>query len=87
MLANGRKFPHPTQLLTITGKSDPQAENIPFRADFPNPDGLIRHGLTGTVQVHRRLAGAVVIPQRATTRSSTSGTSTWWTPRAWCTSA
>ncbi|MFO0796579.1 MAG: efflux RND transporter periplasmic adaptor subunit [Gemmataceae bacterium] len=66
VLANGSKFPHPAQLLTITGKSDPQTGNIPFRADFPNPDGLLRHGLTGTVQVHRRLTGAVVIPQRAT---------------------
>ena len=36
------------------------------RADFPNPDYLLRHGQTGTVLMHRKLNKAVVIPQRAT---------------------
>ena len=39
---------------------------IPFRADFPNPDRLLRHGMTGTVFIHRTLTNAIVIPQRAT---------------------
>jgi len=40
--------------------------NIAFRADFPNPDRLLRHGQTGTVLINRPLKGAIVIPQRAT---------------------
>ena len=36
------------------------------RADFPNPNGLLRHGQTGTVLIHRTLKNAIVIPQRAT---------------------
>src|SRR4029079_700122 len=32
----------------------------------PNPDGLLRHGQTGTVLIHRTLHNAIVIPQRAT---------------------
>ena len=39
--------------------------NIAFRADFPNSDGLLRHGQTGTVLLSRTTE-AVVIPQRAT---------------------
>jgi len=40
--------------------------NIAFRADFPNPDRLLRHGQTGTVLIDRPLKGAIIIPQRAT---------------------
>ena len=40
--------------------------NIAFRADFPNPDRLLRHGQTGTVLIDRPLKGAHIIPQRAT---------------------
>ena len=35
--------------------------NIPFRADFPNPDRLLRHGQTGNVLIHRTLKNALVI--------------------------
>ncbi len=40
--------------------------NIAFRADFPNPDRILRHGMTGTILLHRPLKNAIVIPQRAT---------------------
>ena len=40
--------------------------NIAFRADFPNPDRLLRHGQTGTVLISRVQNDAIVIPQRAT---------------------
>jgi membrane fusion protein (multidrug efflux system) len=40
--------------------------NIAFRADFPNPERLLRHGQTGTVIINRPLKGAIVISQRAT---------------------
>jgi membrane fusion protein, multidrug efflux system len=72
MLANHNKFPH-------LGKIDPahnigaieaqfnnETGNIAFRADFPNPNRLLRHGQTGTVLINRPTKGAIVIPQRAT---------------------
>jgi membrane fusion protein, multidrug efflux system len=66
VLANGSKFPYPAQLLTVEGKFNNETGNIQFRADFQNPGGLLRHGQTGTVLLHRRVPGATVIPQRAT---------------------
>ena len=66
VLANGTKFPHPGKIGAIEAKFNHETGNIPFRADFPNPDRLLRHGQTGNVLIHRTLAGAVVIPQRAT---------------------
>lgn len=66
VLANGSKFPYPAQATTVLGKVNNETGNIQFRADFANPEGLLRHGQTGTVLIHRRVPGAVVIPQRAT---------------------
>jgi membrane fusion protein, multidrug efflux system len=70
VLANQDKFPYPGKIGNgdgaITGQFDNTMGNIAFRADFPNPDGLLRHGQTGTILIHRTLKNAIVIPQRAT---------------------
>ncbi|QJW94133.1 efflux RND transporter periplasmic adaptor subunit [Frigoriglobus tundricola] len=67
VLANGSKFPYsPGNTVTIEAKFNNETGNIPFRADFPNPDRLLRHGQTGTLLIHRTLRNAIVIPQRAT---------------------
>lgn len=65
-LANGEIFPHPGKLGAIEADFNNETGNIAFRADFPNPDGLLRHGQTGTILIHRKLQDAIVIPQRAT---------------------
>jgi membrane fusion protein (multidrug efflux system) len=66
VLANGSKFPHVSTNVTIEAKFNNETGNIPFRADFPNPDRLLRHGQTGNILIHRILKNAIVIPQRAT---------------------
>jgi membrane fusion protein, multidrug efflux system len=65
-LANHTKFPLPGKIGAIEAQFNNETGNIPFRADFPNPDRLLRHGQTGTILIHRTLKNAVVIPQRAT---------------------
>jgi membrane fusion protein (multidrug efflux system) len=64
LLANGRKFDQPGQLGAIGAEFN--AGQVAYRADFPNPDRLLRYGQSGTVLVNRVQKGAVVIPQRAT---------------------
>jgi membrane fusion protein, multidrug efflux system len=66
LLANHDTFPEKCARLTIEAQFNNETGNIAFRADFPNPDGLLRHGQTGTILIHRTLKNAVVIPQRAT---------------------
>jgi len=66
VLANGNKFPYTGKIGAIEAKFNNQTGNIPFRADFPNPQGLLRHGQTGTVLIRRVAKNATVIPQRAT---------------------
>lgn len=65
ILANGRPFPQTGKLGASEASFNTETGSIPFRADFENPDGLLRDGQTGTVLIHRTLAKAVVIPQRA----------------------
>ena len=66
VLANHNKFPQIGTIGAIEAKFNNETGNIPFRADFKNPDGLLRHGQTGKILIHRTLKNAVVIPQRAT---------------------
>ncbi len=67
VLADGSKFDQsPGDTVTVKGEFNNETGNIPFRADFPNPHGLLRHGQTGTILIHRMMKNALVIPQRAT---------------------
>jgi membrane fusion protein (multidrug efflux system) len=66
VLANGSTFHQGGAIGAIEANFNNETGNIPFRADFPNPDRLLRHGQTGNVLIHRTLNNALVIPQRAT---------------------
>ena len=66
ILADHNKFPYTGKIGAIEADFNNETGNIAFRADFPNPNGLIRHGQTGNILIKRLLNGAIVIPQRAT---------------------
>ncbi len=66
VLANGSKFGQIGTIGAIPADFNRDTGNIAFRADFPNPDGLLRHGQSGNVLIHRVLHGAIVIPRQAT---------------------
>jgi membrane fusion protein (multidrug efflux system) len=66
VLANGSKFKKVATSLRSEARFNNENGNIAFRADFPNPDHLLRHGMTGNVLIHRTLPNAVIIPQRPT---------------------
>jgi membrane fusion protein (multidrug efflux system) len=65
-LANHLSFPQDGKIGAIEANFNNETGNIAFRADFPNPDSLLRHGQTGKVKINRILNDAIVIPQRAT---------------------
>ena len=66
MLANSRIFPHEGRVSTIEADFNNETGNIAFRATFPNPEGILRHGATGKVLMSAPLTGVLVIPQKAT---------------------
>ncbi len=65
-MANNVLFPYPGVVDAIEADFNNETGNIAFRASFPNPDGLLRHGQTGNILMKETLPGAVVIPQKAT---------------------
>ncbi len=51
---------------TIESEFDNETGNIAFRAKFPNPDRLLKHGETGKVIMTIPVHQALIIPQKAT---------------------
>ncbi len=66
LLANNQLHKYPGFIETIEGEFDNNTGTIPFRAKFPNPELLLKHGETGKVQLKINLKNALIIPQRAT---------------------
>lgn len=65
-MANGKLFDQEGKVETIEADFDNTTGNIAFRATFPNPTGLLRHGETGNIIVARKYPDAQLIPQKAT---------------------
>jgi len=65
-MANGQIYNQTGVIETIEADFDNTAGNIEFRATFPNPDKLLRHGETGTILMEKPYKNALLIPQKAT---------------------
>lgn len=66
VLANHQLFSTDGIVETIQADFNHETGNIAFRATFPNPKGILRHGETGNVLMPVPLDDAVIIPQKAT---------------------
>ncbi|MBE7170775.1 MAG: efflux RND transporter periplasmic adaptor subunit [Williamsia sp.] len=66
LLANNQPLPYQGVVQTIESEFNSETGNIAFRAKFPNPDKLLKHGETGKIQMVVPLHDAMVIPQKAT---------------------
>lgn len=65
-MANNEIFSHIGVIETIEADFNNETGNIAFRAAFPNPEGLLRHGETGNIQITSEVKNALIIPQKAT---------------------
>ncbi|WP_436514667.1 efflux RND transporter periplasmic adaptor subunit [Ekhidna sp. To15] len=65
-LANNQLFEYFGKVTTIEADFNNETGNIAFRATFPNPKGLLRHGETGNILVRKPIKNALIIPQKAT---------------------
>lgn len=66
LMANNQVFDYPGVVETIEADFNNETGNIAFRATFPNPKALLRHGETGNVLVTAPIKKAIIIPQKAT---------------------
>jgi membrane fusion protein, multidrug efflux system len=65
-LANNLRFENAGIIETIEADFNNETGNIAFRATFPNPKGILRHGETGNILMPIDLKNALLIPQKAT---------------------
>lgn len=65
-LANNNVLPYKGHVELIESEVENETGNIAFRARFSNPDGLLKNGQTGKVQMRVPYKNALIIPQKAT---------------------
>lgn len=65
-MANSKLYEQNGVVETIEADFNNETGNIAFRANFPNPKGILRHGETGNILMPVYLDNALIIPQKAT---------------------
>lgn len=65
MLADGSHYPFEGNVETMGGEFQSSTGSISFRARFPNPHSLLKHGATGKIRLSNTLTDAMMIPQKA----------------------
>jgi membrane fusion protein (multidrug efflux system) len=66
VLADGSEYPVKGRIVTASGQVSAGTGSISFRANFSNPNGLIRSGNSATIKIPIKLDTAILIPQNAT---------------------
>jgi len=66
LMANNKLFDYTGVVETVEADFNNETGNIAFRATFPNPNGLLRHGQTGTIKMAVPMLNALIMPQKAT---------------------
>jgi len=64
-LTDGSLFPEKGQIQTMEGEFDESTGSIAFRAQFPNPQGLLKHGSSGNILLTNTVSDAILVPQKA----------------------
>ncbi len=64
-LADGTIYNQPGRVATVSGIIDATTGSVSMRADFPNPQHLLKSGGSGSIVVPHVSSSAIVIPQDA----------------------
>jgi membrane fusion protein (multidrug efflux system) len=67
IMADGSEFPYKGKVETMESEIDSHTGSIAFRATFPNPDHILKHGASGTIVVANALNNVLIVPQKAIT--------------------
>lgn len=65
LLADNSEYDIKGKIETINGMADPETGTTQFRAEFQNPQAILRSGGTGIVRIPVEVKNAILIPQNA----------------------
>jgi RND family efflux transporter MFP subunit len=65
VLADGLDFPYEGEIETVEAEIEQKTGSINFRAKFPNPQKLLRHGATGKLYISTKAENVVMVPQQS----------------------
>jgi membrane fusion protein (multidrug efflux system) len=66
ILSDNNVYPEKGKVEMVSGQFAAGTGAIPFRASFPNPNGILRSGNTGRVRISVQQPDGLVIPQEST---------------------
>ena len=66
ILSDGSVYSHKGRLETVEGDFERGTGSIAFRVRFPNPEGLLKHGVTGKVRMMTTMDNICLVPQKST---------------------
>ena len=66
ILSDNTVYPLKGRVEMVSGQFTPGTGAIPFRASFPNPNGILRSGNTGRIRITVKQPDGLVIPQEST---------------------
>lgn len=65
LLVDGSEYELKGKLATVNGLADPTTGTTEFRAEFDNPEAVLRSGSSGVVRLPVEMKGAILVPQNA----------------------
>jgi RND family efflux transporter MFP subunit len=66
IMADNKVYPQKGIIETVESEIDKNTGTLAFRAKFPNPGQLLKHGSSGKVVVNTQLKNALLVPQKST---------------------
>ncbi|MBT31982.1 MAG: efflux transporter periplasmic adaptor subunit [Thalassobius sp.] len=66
ILSDGKYYRHKGVLETMEADFERGTGSIAFRVRFPNPNGLLKHGATGKIEMTNEMKDVFLIPQKST---------------------
>jgi membrane fusion protein (multidrug efflux system) len=64
-LSDGSEYTHPGTIETVDGQIEQTTGSIDFRARFPNPKKLLKHGATGRIYIEHKADDVILVPQQS----------------------
>lgn len=65
VLADGSTYAHDGKIETVASEFEENTGSIAFRARFPNPKSLLKHGATGKIVLKTAVEDVLLVPQKS----------------------